>query len=150
MNIHEHQAKQILKQFGVVVPEGVFGFTVEELLEKCKEITPNTPTICGGPLSTLVPDDIIQNECIDIIGRGETEEKLVELVNTYEKNGNKGWNKLYNIPNFWVKDKNYSKNKIIHKNETTLPDISKGLAPDLSIFDPRHFLRPLGGGKVPV
>ena len=34
MNIHEHQAKQILKQFGAVVPEGVFGFTVEELLEK--------------------------------------------------------------------------------------------------------------------
>ena len=36
MNIHEHQAKQILKQFGAVVPEGVFGFTVEELLEKSK------------------------------------------------------------------------------------------------------------------
>ncbi len=36
MNIHEHQAKQILKQFGVVVPEGAFGFTVEELLEKSK------------------------------------------------------------------------------------------------------------------
>ena len=36
MNIHEHQAKQILKQFGVAVPEGVFGFTVQELLEKCK------------------------------------------------------------------------------------------------------------------
>ena len=33
MNIHEHQAKQILKKFGAVVPEGVFGFTVEELLE---------------------------------------------------------------------------------------------------------------------
>ena len=38
MNIHEHQAKQILKQFGAVVPEGVFGFTVEELLEKCKSL----------------------------------------------------------------------------------------------------------------
>ena len=38
MNIHEHQAKQILKQFGVTVPEGVFGFTVEELLEKCKSL----------------------------------------------------------------------------------------------------------------
>ena len=36
MNIHEHQAKQILKQFGVVVPEGVFGFTVKDLIEKCK------------------------------------------------------------------------------------------------------------------
>ncbi len=38
MNIHEHQAKQILKQFGAVVPEGVFGFTVDELLEKCKSL----------------------------------------------------------------------------------------------------------------
>ena len=38
MNIHEHQAKQILKQFGAEVPEGVFGFTVEELLEKCKSL----------------------------------------------------------------------------------------------------------------
>ena len=36
MNIHEHQAKQILKQFGAAVPEGVFGLTVKELLEKCK------------------------------------------------------------------------------------------------------------------
>ncbi len=38
MNIHEHQAKQILKKFGASVPEGVFGFTVEELLEKCKSL----------------------------------------------------------------------------------------------------------------
>ncbi len=38
MNIHEHQAKQILKEFGVAVPEGVVGFTVEELLEKCKSL----------------------------------------------------------------------------------------------------------------
>ena len=36
MNIHEHQAKQILKKFGAIVPEGVFAFTVEELLNKCK------------------------------------------------------------------------------------------------------------------
>jgi succinyl-CoA synthetase beta subunit len=41
MNIHEHQAKQILKQFGVVVPEGVYGFTIEELLEKCKSLKTN-------------------------------------------------------------------------------------------------------------
>ncbi len=38
MNIHEHQAKQILKQFGVAVPEGVFGFTVKDLIEKCKSL----------------------------------------------------------------------------------------------------------------
>ncbi|MDB9767377.1 ADP-forming succinate--CoA ligase subunit beta [Candidatus Pelagibacter sp.] len=38
MNIHEHQAKKILKEYGAVVPEGVFGFTVDELLEKAKSL----------------------------------------------------------------------------------------------------------------
>ena len=36
MNIHEHQAKQILKKYGAVVPEGIFALNVEELLEKVK------------------------------------------------------------------------------------------------------------------
>jgi len=39
MNIHEHQAKQILKKYGAVVPEGVFAFTVNELIEKVKSLT---------------------------------------------------------------------------------------------------------------
>jgi succinyl-CoA synthetase beta subunit len=38
MNIHEHQAKKILKEYGAVVPEGVFSFTVDELLEKAKSL----------------------------------------------------------------------------------------------------------------
>jgi len=38
MNIHEHQAKQILKKYGVAVPNGVFGLTVEELIEKSKSL----------------------------------------------------------------------------------------------------------------
>jgi len=38
MNIHEHQAKQILKEYGVKVPQGVFAFTVDELIEKAKSL----------------------------------------------------------------------------------------------------------------
>tara|TARA_Y100000992_G_C21245533_1_gene483088 strand:+ start:319 stop:1479 length:1161 start_codon:yes stop_codon:yes gene_type:complete len=38
MNIHEHQAKEILKKYGVSVPNGVFGLTVEELIEKSKSL----------------------------------------------------------------------------------------------------------------
>ena len=38
MNIHEHQAKQILKKFGAIVPEGVFGLSVKELLKKSKSL----------------------------------------------------------------------------------------------------------------
>ena len=36
MNIHEHQAKQILKKYGAVVPKGVFALNVDELIEKAK------------------------------------------------------------------------------------------------------------------
>ena len=38
MNIHEHQAKKILKEYGAVVPEGVFSFTVDDLIEKAKSL----------------------------------------------------------------------------------------------------------------
>ena len=38
MNIHEHQAKQILKKYGASVPKGDFAFSVEELIEKAKKI----------------------------------------------------------------------------------------------------------------
>ncbi|MDB0046081.1 ADP-forming succinate--CoA ligase subunit beta [Candidatus Pelagibacter sp.] len=38
MNIHEHQAKKILKEYGAIVPEGVFAFTVDELVEKVKSL----------------------------------------------------------------------------------------------------------------
>tara|TARA_B100000579_G_scaffold433888_1_gene453549 strand:- start:559 stop:1719 length:1161 start_codon:yes stop_codon:yes gene_type:complete len=36
MNIHEHQAKKILKKYGANVPDGVFAFSVDELVEKSK------------------------------------------------------------------------------------------------------------------
>ena len=38
MNIHEHQAKQILKKYGAAVPNGIFGFTVNEIIEKAKKL----------------------------------------------------------------------------------------------------------------
>jgi succinyl-CoA synthetase beta subunit len=38
MNIHEHQAKQILKKYGAAVPKGIFALNVEELVEKAKSL----------------------------------------------------------------------------------------------------------------
>ena len=38
MNIHEHQAKEILKKYGAKVPRGVFSFKVEDLLEKANNL----------------------------------------------------------------------------------------------------------------
>ena len=38
MNIHEHQAKDLLKKYGANVPNGVFALTVKDILEKAKNL----------------------------------------------------------------------------------------------------------------
>ena len=38
MNIHEHQAKQILKKYGAPIPKGVFALSVDELFQKAKTL----------------------------------------------------------------------------------------------------------------
>src|ERR1700761_6055489 len=42
MNIHEYQAKSVLRDFGVPVPRGIAGFSVEEAEKAAKEM--------GGPV----------------------------------------------------------------------------------------------------
>ncbi|MGB7037648.1 MAG: ATP-grasp domain-containing protein, partial [Xanthobacteraceae bacterium] len=42
MNIHEYQAKAVLRDFGVPVPRGVAAFSVEEAEKAAKEL--------GGPV----------------------------------------------------------------------------------------------------
>ncbi len=75
MNIHEHQAKQILKQFGAIVPEGVFGFTVTELLEKCK---------------SLKTDKYVLKAQIHAGGRGKAGGvKILDNLNELEKSAKK-------------------------------------------------------------
>jgi len=38
MNIHEHQAKKILKKYGASVPNGVFALSVDELVQQAKTL----------------------------------------------------------------------------------------------------------------
>ena len=39
MNIHEHQAKEILKEFGAPVSNGIVIFDVSEIKKKIKKLT---------------------------------------------------------------------------------------------------------------
>ena len=41
MNIHEHQAKEILKKFGINVPNGIAVFSLEEIDQKFKILKTN-------------------------------------------------------------------------------------------------------------
>jgi succinyl-CoA synthetase beta subunit len=45
MNIHEYQGKEVLKQYGVIVPRGKVAFTVEEAVSAAKEL--------GSPITVV-------------------------------------------------------------------------------------------------
>ena len=68
MNIHEHQAKQILKKYGVVVPNGIFALNLEDLLEKSK---------------TLKTEKFVLKAQIHAGGRGKA--GGVKILNTIEE-----------------------------------------------------------------
>lgn len=74
MNIHEYQAKQILKQYGVVVPHGHVAFSPDEAVKVAKEIS---------------SDVIVVKAQIHAGGRGKAGgvkiAKTLEEVRTYAK-----------------------------------------------------------------
>ena len=70
MNIHEHQAKEILKKYGAVVPDGVFSHSIEELLEKAK---------------LLKTEKLVLKAQIHAGGRGKA--GGIKIINTIEELG---------------------------------------------------------------
>ena len=45
MNIHEHQAKELLRGFGVAVPKGIAAFTVDEAVSAAKKLGSNVTVV---------------------------------------------------------------------------------------------------------
>jgi len=75
MNIHEHQAKEILKNYGAKVPKGIFAFEVKDLIEKAK---------------TLKTEKYVLKAQIHSGGRGKAGGvKLVNNLNDLEKEAKK-------------------------------------------------------------
>lgn len=117
----------------VVDPNYNFGL---ELLQSVKKAHKNIITIVGGPTPTFAPEEVLSEDCVDIICVGEGEEAISELCNKMQKGED-----IRGIKNIWVKE-----NGIIHKNEVRrLIDVNEALLPDWDIFDRRHLIRPLGG-----
>jgi len=109
----KHEEKRFLTKIASLKPD-VIGFActsgihlvaVKDALS-IKKILPNIITLMGGPHPTFVPE-IIEEDGLDIICRGEGEEALVELCDRIDQG------KPYNdVLNLWVKS-----NGNIFKNE---------------------------------
>ena len=58
--------------------------------------TSDAPIIAGGIHPTIMPEDVLGNDCFDYVCRGEGEEALLELVKQLESEGDVTW-----IKNIW-------------------------------------------------
>jgi len=95
-------------------------------LEKAKEIKEklNLPILFGGPHATYHPQ-MIWEDCVDFVCRGEAEESVLELMDKLERKED-----ITKIKNFWIKS-----NGKIYKNDfrelngdlDTLPFPDRGL-----------------------
>ena len=95
------------------------------------------PIIIGGIHTTLLPQEVITEDCIDALCIGEGEDALIEYLNAL--NGNRITRT--DIKNLWIKqDGKIHKNPVRQlKNLDSLPFM------DYSIYDDRQFLRPFEG-----
>jgi radical SAM superfamily enzyme YgiQ (UPF0313 family) len=99
---------------------------IKNLAEKLKaEI--DVPVIIGGVHPSSIPEEVIKEDCFDIVCIGEGEEAFEELLLKMEKKQS-----ILGIENFWVKDEN----KKIHKNKLRplIVDLDKLPLADKSIF----------------
>lgn len=99
---------------------------VKKYAAAAKEIT-NIPIICGGVHPTLAPEEVIDNNDIDMICIGEGEMAFLELCQKMEKGET-----IENIESIWVK-----KNGKIYKNKIRpcITNLNELPMPDREIFD---------------
>ena len=81
----------------------------EQVIEHLKDL--KIPIAYGGPHATISPDKCI--EVTDIVGRGECEDAMVELVSRIDKGKD-----YFDVPNFWFR----KKGKVIKNDIGKMPD----------------------------
>ena len=97
----------------------------------------NIPVIIGGIHPTVLPEEVIKEDCVDALCIGEGEKAILEFVESIENQQIK----RTDIENLWIKiDGKVYKNKL-----APLVDVNELPFLDYSIFEERQFLRPFEG-----
>ncbi|MHB0866600.1 MAG: B12-binding domain-containing radical SAM protein [Thermoleophilia bacterium] len=93
--------------------------------------SPGAPIVVGGPHATIAPEEVIAEERVDMLVRGEGEEAIVDLANRMAAG-----RELADMPNLWLK-----RDGVIHKNDVRplIQNLDSLPYPDWVIWDKRHF-----------
>lgn len=100
---------------------------VREFARWAKEAMPDVLINCGSYHPTILPEEMITTEGIDMICRGEGEEALLELIIRLDAGED-----YTGVLNFWVKE-----NSKVYRNpiRPLIKDLDKLPFPDFGLFD---------------
>lgn len=95
------------------------------------------PVIIGGIHSILLPEEVIEEDCVDAVCIGEGEKSILSFVDSIDC----GKLNRTDIKSLWIK-----RNGIVYKNSMNkLSNLDDLPFLDYSIYDERQFLRPYDG-----
>lgn len=109
----------------------------DQALELVKRAKPECLTIFGGVHPTISPEEVINQDVVNMLCLGEGEEAIVELAD-----GLQNGNSIGEIKNLWTKT---PKNRIVKNSFRKFIDLNSLPCPDWSVFDSRHLFRPFEG-----
>src|SRR3989338_3926177 len=94
------------------------------------------PIVCGGIHATMVPEEVIREDCFDYVCVGEGEEAILELAANIEKRVD-----TTHIANIWAKDNG----KVVSNNVRSLPDLAELPKKKYEIFNVQKMINAEGG-----
>ncbi|MFQ5957097.1 MAG: B12-binding domain-containing radical SAM protein [Candidatus Brocadiales bacterium] len=112
----------------VVTPQYPTALRIARLIKKD---SPDTPIIIGGVHPTLVPDEVLREDCFDYACVGEGEEAVLGLVTRMESGEDTAI-----INNIWAKTNGKIKQNIVR----SFVDLSKLPRKDYELFDLQHMI----------
>lgn len=118
---------------GVTIVEDTYDLAIS-LLNAIKSF--DIPVIAGGVFVTFSPEDVINNDLIDMLCIGEGEKALEELCGKMSRR--EDYSKIQNL---WVK----KRGKVIKNSMRPLTDVNKLPCIDYDIFDKKRLYRPMYG-----
>ena len=114
----------------------MIGHQISEGLDfaaKIKERFPETVTVFGGGAPTILPEQFLGSDYVDIVVRGQGEKTLLETIEALKVKKS-----LENIPGISFKDKN---GKAIHNNPRVPISRDAFAAYNYSLVDPANYVR---------
>jgi anaerobic magnesium-protoporphyrin IX monomethyl ester cyclase len=112
------ESKPDLVAISVITPTYVWALEMARLIKKHTDV----PIIFGGLHPTTLPEQVIQNDCVDMVCVGEGDYALLDLCNSIENS-----KPDYSIQNIWFKNsgkiiRNEQRQLIENLDELPLPD----------------------------